>query len=523
MSFARSAPYLRLLGPWALAAALAAPSLAQQPPPSIELALGNWDSGRVENLGKRPDVVISRTVHVEGAEWLRIAFNAVELAGNPDAGTGAILRITSFADGAVQELNAVQLAQWQYTSAYFNGDTVQIDVEAKPNTGASRVALGRAWAGIGGGTKSQCGPTDNRVLSSDARQGRALPIGCTAWLFDDCKHCMGTAGHCSTSSLQVIEFNVPLSTATGALNHPSPDDQYAVDVSSKQSQNSGIGFDWGYFGVFANSNTGLFPYQKQAAWYQLVTPPAFSGGATIRITGYGVDSTPNQNNQVQQTSTGPWTLLSGTRLEYQVDTEGGNSGSPVVFESSGQVIGVHTNAGCSTSGGSGANSGTGRNNSGWVSALASPKGVCNGAGSSTTYCTAKLNSQFCAPTISAIGSPTTTGGSGSFNIVSSQQLNNANGLLIYGFQSASTPFQGGFLCVGGQIVRTTLQNSGGTAGSPDCSGTYTFDMGGLISSGNDPGLISGATVYTQYWGRDNLQAPPNTSSLTQGLRFTIGC
>jgi hypothetical protein len=204
-------------------------------------------------------------VHVEGAEWLRIAFNAVELAGNPDAGTGAILRITSFADGAVQELNAVHLAEWQYTSAYFNGDTVQIDVEAQPNTGASRVVLGRAWAGIGGGTKSQCGATDDRVLSSDARQGRALPIGCTAWLFDDCKHCMGTAGHCSTSSLQVIEFNVPLSTATGALNHPSPDDQYAVDVSSKQSQNSGIGLDWGYFGVFANSNTGLFPYQKQAA------------------------------------------------------------------------------------------------------------------------------------------------------------------------------------------------------------------------------------------------------------------
>ena len=66
MSFVRSAPALRLFGPWALIAAAAAPALAQQPPPSVELALGNWDSGRVENHGKRSEVVISRTVHVEG-------------------------------------------------------------------------------------------------------------------------------------------------------------------------------------------------------------------------------------------------------------------------------------------------------------------------------------------------------------------------------------------------------------------------------------------------------------------------
>jgi hypothetical protein len=516
-----STSLLRRLGPWALAAAVAAPALAQEPPPSIELELASYDSGRVVNRSTRPEVVISRTVHVAGAEWLRLAFNAVELAGDPERGTGALLRITSFADGAVQEMNSVHLAQWQNTSAYFNGDTLQIDIEAQPGTGASRLVLGRAWAGMGN-TKSQCGATDNRVLSNDPRSARALPIGCSAWILDDCKHCMGTAGHCSTSSLQVIQFNVPLSSAGGSLNNPPPEDQYAVDVSSKQSQNSGIGSDWGYFGVFANSNTGLFPHQKQGAWYTLTPPPAFGGGQTIRITGYGVDSTPSQNNQVQQTSTGPWTLLSGSRLEYQVDTEGGNSGSPVIHESSGLVIGVHTNAGCSTSG-SGSNSGTGRNNPNWSAAMASPKGVCLGAGSFTTYCTAKLNSQLCFPLIAASGSPTTTGGAGSFTISSSQQINNANGLLIYGFSQASTPFQGGFLCIGGQIIRTQVQSSGGTSGAPNCSGTYSFDMGALIFSGSDPGLVSGATVYTQYWGRDVFLAPPNATSLTQGLRFTIGC
>lgn len=518
----RSLPLsLRLLGPWALAAATAAPALAQEPPPSIELELAGYDSGRVVNRGTQPEVVISRTVHVAGADWLRIGFTAVELAGDPGAGTGALLRITSYADGAVQEMSAVHLAQWQNTSAYFNGDTLQIDIEAQPGTGASRLVLGRAWAGMGG-NKSQCGPTDDRVLSNDPRAARAMPVGCSAWILDDCKHCLGTAGHCSSSSLQVIQFNVPLSTAGGSLVNPGPEDQYTVDVSSKQSQNTGIGFDWGYFGVFPNTNTGLLPHQKQGSWYTLVPPPPFNSGHEIRITGYGTDNTPSTHNQVQQTHKGPWTLLSGSRLEYQADTTGGNSGSPVIHEPTGQVIGVHTNAGCST-GGSGSNSGTGRNNSNWITALASPKGVCLGTGSSSTYCTAKLNSQLCFPIIAAVGTPTTTGGPGSFSIVSSQQLNNANGLLIYGFSQASTPFQGGFLCIGGQIVRTTGQNSGGTSGAPNCSGTYSFDMGALIFSGSDPGLVSGATVYTQYWGRDNFQPPPNTTSLTQGLRFTIGC
>jgi V8-like Glu-specific endopeptidase len=43
-------------------------------------------------------------------------------------------------------------------------------------------------------------------------------------------------------------------------------------------------------------------------------------------------------------------------LRYRVDTEGGNSGSPVVDEATGMSISIHTNAGCTSGGGS--NSGT---------------------------------------------------------------------------------------------------------------------------------------------------------------------
>ncbi len=503
-----------------LAAIAAASAQAQNPPPSVELFL-SYDSGLVANALPRPAVVISRTVRVEGAEWLRLSFREIQLAGDPDGENGSILRITSFLDGGVQEQSSVHVGQWQKTSAYFNGDTLQIDVVAHPRSGNNRIVLDRAWAGLADNQKSQCGPSDNRVLSSDPRAARALPIGCSAWIFDDCTHCMGTAGHCSGSSLSVIQFNVPLSSSNGSLNNPPPEDQYAVDAVSRQAVNGGVGNDWGYFGVFPNTNTGLTPFQKQGASYHLQPPPAFNPSQQIRITGYGTDSSPLTHNQVQQTHFGPWALFSGSQLSYQTDTEGGNSGSPVIHEPTGNVIGVHTHGGCST-GGSGANSGTGNNNGGWQAALASPKGVCIPVATTSFYCTAKVNSQGCLPTITSVGTPSATAGAGSFLINSGLQLNQLNGLLFYGTLPIGSPFQGGFLCVGGATLRTPGQFSGGSPSGVDCSGSFSIDMGAYIASGVDPKLSCGAIIYTQYWGRDPGFGPPNNISLTRGLKFQIG-
>jgi len=44
-------------------------------------------------------------------------------------------------------------------------------------------------------------------------------------------------------------------------------------------------------------------------------------------------------------------------MRYQTDTEGGNSGSPVIDDATGVAVGVHTHGGCTTGGG-GNNSGT---------------------------------------------------------------------------------------------------------------------------------------------------------------------
>ena len=89
---------------------------------------------------------------------------------------------------------------------------------------------------------------------------------------------------------------------------------------------------------------------------------------TIRITGYGVDFNDPTRNQTQQTSNGPNAGSAVTTMRYQVDTEGGSSGSPVIDDATGEAVGVHTNGGCNQAGG-GSNSGTSTFNTAFWNAL----------------------------------------------------------------------------------------------------------------------------------------------------------
>ena len=219
-----SASSLRLILLLALTGGLASPSLAQvQAPPFASLAY-EFDSGPVANEGLDPAVVISFPVVVEGSAWMRLHFDEVVLAGDLFAGEGALLRMTALADGAIQEMDMRHLVQWQDSSAYFNGDTVLVEVLAQPGTGASRVVMRSVDHGLVPSLpESICGSNDDRILSSDPRSARLLPIGCTAWTIDDCAGCLLTAGHCQGGA-SVVQFNVPLSSGSGSINQPSPDD-----------------------------------------------------------------------------------------------------------------------------------------------------------------------------------------------------------------------------------------------------------------------------------------------------------
>lgn len=332
------------------------------------------DSGFAANTAGEAQTVIAFHVEVPGAPWVRLFFGDVQLSGDAARGTGSVLQITSLLDGYHQTLNARTLAEWRQSSAYFNGDLLLVEVIAQPGTGENRVVVDHAFAGLlpppPSASRSICG-SDDRLPSSDVREARLLPVGCTGFIINDACNCMATAGHC-IGATNVVQFNVPLSNSNGSLNNPPPEDQYSVDFASRQWISGGLGNDWAYYGVFPNSNTGLTPFEAQGQRFTFAPPPAFNPAHDIRITGYGVDS--GNRNQVQQTEVGPWDSITGTVLRYVTDTEGGNSGSPVIHELSGSAIGIHTNGGCGTTGGS--NSGTARSNANLQNALNNPQGVC---------------------------------------------------------------------------------------------------------------------------------------------------
>ncbi len=337
------------------------------------------DSGIVRNDGTERGVVFAAVVSEPSAVWLQVRFAEVSLAGSVARGTASTVRLTSTDDGASQELNAVHLAQWQHASAFFNGGEVLIELISHPGTGDNRLVVESLAAGppAGGLGASICGPDDDRQPSQDmrvARGWRQSSTACTAWIIDDCRNCMITAGHCNY--LTQVHFRVPLSDPNGNPRISHPDDQYAVDRTSLQYQDGGIGSDWTYFGCFANPNTGLTPVEAQGDAFHLAPLPPPVQDQTIRITGHGVTDSrvPREWNRAQTTHTGPYHSFESSTLQYTTDTSNGNSGSPIIVEETGEAIGVHTHAGCNSQGG--ANRGTGVNNARWQAALASPLGVC---------------------------------------------------------------------------------------------------------------------------------------------------
>jgi len=357
----------------------APPVFAQPQTPPNHVIPFYLDSGQIVNGSSDVTVIWSDTVHVEGSQWLRLKFSQLILPEEPVSHKGSILRIVSVLDGAVQTLDAVSAHQWKNTSAYFNGDTVNLELIAAPDGMVNQVTIDSITVGDPfdqEGLESICDGTDDRVLENDNAIGRGLPAGCTAWIFNDANHCLLTAGHCSDIGNEVIEFNVPLSKRNGTIVHPGPEDQYAVDPDSQQFDDTRMGEDWSYFGCFPNSQTGLTPYQAQGEFYEIdfPRPPIF--GNKIKLPGFGTVSPPVNPrwNQIDKVNDGAYSSFNDSILKYRTDSSGGNSGSPVVFEQTGRAIGIHTHGGCGD--GSGANAGTGMNNKDLQDALDHPKGVC---------------------------------------------------------------------------------------------------------------------------------------------------
>jgi len=338
--------------------ALSAPGRAQGVPLQVlELGVGSGvqsGTGFASGPGEGPRLAFEHSVYFPGVPWMWIELDGTTL------GPGSYVALLSAEDGGYQVLDAASIAEWSWRTAVFNGDLVHVQLWVAPEDPGSRLVLDRTLAGQAGYfEKSLCG-SDDRVASTDNRVGRLTPAFCTGWRVTN--GAMLTAGHCGTLSGNVMEFNVPASDPDGTTNASDPNDQYPVTPGSVLRENGGIGDDWCRYTVGPNSNTGLLPHQAYGLPFRVSvqTPSLFE---VMRVTGFGGDTTPfgttfggNSANFTNQTAIGPYIGLdisssSTASVEYQVDTEGGNSGSPVIRNSLGYAIGVHTNAGCSSSAG----------------------------------------------------------------------------------------------------------------------------------------------------------------------------
>jgi hypothetical protein len=355
----------------AVALALTAPPLTARAAPRSHAEPYPVDSLERDNFGETAELMFEEKILVPGAPWLRLHFSAYDL------GERSFLRIASLDEENVQILDGGSLPRWGGSSAYFNGDGLEVELwvasgEEGIHFAIEQITVGD-WPesedkGEDQGIAAICGGSDDRSPASLPRMARFTFVDASNDIEGNCTAYMAvngafvSAGHCvdrdydgtmDASARDLLEFDVPDSSPGGVLAFADAENQYPIDLSSMQFHCTGstvYGDDWAVFGVFANSTTGLLP-QHAMDYYARVTreiPPNLS---VIRVTGYGRDDQGERSGTEQfHESFFYGEVQEGDRsyLKHVVDTDWGSSGSPIQHRwgSYRHSIGVHTKGGC---------------------------------------------------------------------------------------------------------------------------------------------------------------------------------
>lgn len=131
------------------------------------------------------------------------------------------------------------------------------------------------------------------------------------------------------------------------------------------------------------------------------------------------------------------------------------------------------------------------------------------------YCTSKPTSEGCSPSMRWKGLPSATGAD-DFHLYATGLVPNKTAIFFWGLAPANLPFMGGTLCVGGTLVRTKVDNTGGQG---ECAGRLDFRMSQNYMA--NKGLVVGTQVYAQTWFRDPAQPDGTGVGLSDAIEFKI--
>jgi V8-like Glu-specific endopeptidase len=285
--------------------------------PRGEFVAYTLDTGAIDNAADAEAVVFTHNVHQPEAAWMRVFFSEADLPA------GSRVRMTSLLDGEVQDLNASDLSMWENASAFFNGDTVRVELIAAPQAKGCRLQMQRIMAELAPpeGAPGQCGicSADDRVPSNVDWSCRIMPVGCSGTVYSRCS-CVISAGHCNVANM-VLQFRVPNSTAACGLTNPPVAEQFPV--TGVQANNGGVGNDWMVMASGTN-NLGEQAFQRYGQRRRVSVAVPSTG--SFFINGYGIDQTCILT-QTQQLSAGNVTSVTANTLLHGADIRGGNSGS----------------------------------------------------------------------------------------------------------------------------------------------------------------------------------------------------
>ncbi|NJM93519.1 MAG: trypsin-like serine protease [Cytophagales bacterium] len=256
-------------------------------------------------------------------------------------------------------LDSVSIRWYKYRSIFFRGTSITLECYINESDKNMKVSVKRILTVRDTSEKihdskarvekisSICGQ-DERELTTDRAVGRLTGGTCTGFILSN--GILVTAGHCRDLNSRQIVFNRP-SNGTSHVN--AFRDTYTI-VANLFEDASGVyttkGDDHAVFLCARNAFTGRLPGEAQQAFFRASRDhePDY-----VRITGYGRDDEEEKNKELQ---TDRDRLLEEVRYytddciwwNHIVDTESGNSGSPIFTDNSSRIaIGVHTYGGLS--------------------------------------------------------------------------------------------------------------------------------------------------------------------------------